>query len=162
MMIPLIVVLAVTSRALAAQVQDKDCPGVLEEDYCCVGGHLTLSNCKGWPICKGPRTVTQTSVSCSTKVFFSADDYDDVVSSASSKYLTDGWDATTTGSHESEQTADSSDSGNQDDSSSDGASAASKTDEASTSTGTDNGAFMPAATMLVPVAAGVMAAAALI
>ena len=80
----------------AAIVGTQTCPGSIEgsgtgtqDNYCCVGGNVTVSVCAGWPICTGPTTVdlaTRTPT-CATTVPLTASNYDAQVSSASSKYL---------------------------------------------------------------------------
>ena len=157
--------LALNSQAIAVLSGNIKCPGVIKGDtegrdpdgYCCVGGHLTISNCEGWPICKGPQTVTQTSIECSTKVPFSIDNYDSVVDSASSHYLTDGWDATGTSDGKTEETGQSSAS---DDAKGD--TEAPKTENAETATETDSGATMLPVAPFDPAAIGALAVASLL
>ncbi|KAJ4249072.1 hypothetical protein NW762_012404 [Fusarium torreyae] len=125
------------------------CPGAIEghgggtiDNYCCVGGQLTISRCKGWPICHGSATIkpraAEATPDCSASIPVTASDYDDLVSSASSKYLKSGSGAPATATSTSDD-ATSTDSGSQNDE------------------GSTNGAAMNFATMLAPVGAGMMA-----
>ncbi|KAF7557371.1 hypothetical protein G7Z17_g681 [Cylindrodendrum hubeiense] len=81
--------LFISPLALFGVAAAVNCPGVLDNDTCCVGGQLTLSNCPGWPICTGPTSFdpATTTLTCATQIATSVDDYSEVVASASSKYL---------------------------------------------------------------------------
>ena len=90
---------------LAASVAARNCPGSIQNDgnsgndqYCCIGGHVTVSVCPGWPMCTGPTTVNpMAKPSCATKVPWTASNYDQLVSSASSRYLNAQGSITATG-----------------------------------------------------------------
>ncbi|KAH8172090.1 hypothetical protein LIA77_08858 [Sarocladium implicatum] len=155
----LIVILALTCQVLA-DGNTNNCPGVIEGEntgpnptgYCCVGGHVTNSICNGWPNCKGPVTVTKTSPECSTKVPFTIDDYDSVIESASSRYLTDGWNAMETDDSQSKETGASSASGDGNDGPD-----PTKTADAGTASETDSGAAALSVAAFIPAALGAMA-----
>lgn len=169
--------LTALATAQGVIIQSINCPGALfpddtgdtDDEYCCIGGDVTVSDCPGWPICKGPKTVnvaTQTP-NCGVKIATTVSNYDDLVSSASSRYLNDAGSitATATGDDMPVETGDSSFSATG--SSTLSVSTTSGTRADSTPTGgsddddSNGGPGMLGATLLGPICGGVMAYAAL-
>lgn len=84
--------LALVTAVIISRVElanAANCPGVMRNNVCCVGGNLNLETCEGWPICKGPDTIdlATSTLSCATEIPVTVSNYDDLVSSASSKFL---------------------------------------------------------------------------
>ena len=125
------------------------CPGVAEitqgsNGYCCVGGQVNNTNCEGWPICQGPATITHSTV-CATEIPFTASNYDDLVTSASSMYLNSDGSITATAGGSGAALATSTSSGS----------------SASSQPSSTAGAMKAAATLLAPACMGLLAYAAL-
>ncbi|KAF4459984.1 hypothetical protein FALBO_13243 [Fusarium albosuccineum] len=146
-------VILILAGSVAGSATGYWCPGVLQghgggttDNYCCVpGSQATISKCPGWPLCNRAAIVvggTATS-DCSASVPVTTSNYDELISSASSKYLKSGGDDTPATATSTSDDANSTD------------------DDSESDTGTANGAAITAVPLLAPICAGAMAYAAM-